>query len=238
MSAPLPPHGTLARYRRRPKPCRCSRCRAAASRNAKLREFNRSRGMSALVDAAPIREHIEALRGVGIGLRTLAARTEVSHSALFHIVSGRTRNVRRAVATAVLGVPVDPNTRRAGAVAPALATTRRLQALAVLGWSLVELSGRSGLDRDLLSMLRLGKYAGVTRGVEAAVEQLFADLWDQAPPRRTRQEKSAYSRTRSQATAQDWAPPMAWDDETIGDPAARPAHRLSTPRRRRQEQVA
>lgn len=224
-----PPHGTLARYRRRPDPCRCSKCRAAARRNAKLRVFNRARGRATMVDATPVREHIERLRAAGIGLRTLATRTEVSHSALFCIVSGRTRNVRRHVALAVLGVAPDPDARSAGAVAPALATTRRLRALAVRGWSLVELAERSGLERDLLSMLRLGKYAGVTRSTEVAVEALYRDLWDAAPPQGTRQEKSAYSRTRGLAARHGWAPPMAWDDETIGDPDARPAHRLASP---------
>lgn len=220
------PHGTVARYTGRDR-CRCSRCRAAASRNAKLRAYNAGRGMPATVDAGPVREHLDRLRAVGIGRRTVSARTQVSLSALYCITAGRSKRVRRSVAVAILGVEVDPNARGAGALAPLTASTRRLQALAVLGWSLPELSVRSALDRDLLSRIRLGKGDGVTRPTEIAIETLFADLWATEPPRGSKAERASYGRTRTLATRYGWAPPMAWDDETIGDPAARPAHQLA-----------
>lgn len=50
-----------------------------------------------------------------------------------------------------------------------------------------------------------------------AVRRLYDELsWTVPPPSRIR------SRAQRMAAARRWAPPLAWDDETIDDPKARP----------------
>lgn len=63
---------------------------------------------------------------------------------------------------------------------------------------------------------------GVTVATRDAVRALYDELWDAIPPAAAWRERQATSRARGLAARYGWAPPMAWDDETIDDPAAVP----------------
>lgn len=87
----------------------------------------------------------------------------------------------------------------------AIGTTRRLQALAVMGWSLGQVSERTGLDPDYLDKIRKGsevtlwdqeKIAALYRG--AVIDPLS---W--CPAR---------DEVQAQAISNGWQGPAAWDD--------------------------
>jgi len=104
----------------------------------------------------------------------------------------------------------------------AAGTRRRLQALMRAGWSLGLLSARLGCSRQLLNK-RLHLRSHVTVATARAVAALYDELWDQAPPERDRFEKRAATMARRYAVERGFVPPLAWDDDTIDDPAAGPA---------------
>lgn len=74
----------------------------------------------------------------------------------------------------------------------------------------------------------IGKAAGVTR--QRVTETSRCQTW--VTPRTATVYRAAYDRlsmmpgmsnvTRARAAAAGWAPPLAWDDDTIGDPNAQP----------------
>jgi len=95
---------------------------------------------------------------------------------------------------------------------PADGTRRRLQALVVMGWPLADLGDRLGVH--LANLSRWIRADNVARSTAARVAALYDELWDQPGP----SEKGA-----KRAKTRGWLPPLAWDDDTIDDPAARPS---------------
>lgn len=94
-------------------------------------------------------------------------------------------------------------------------TRRRIQALARLGWSTAELSRRLGKTRSyLLKVLRNDQLEPQT---VLAIRRLYDEL------SMTWCTSISASRTAADARRRGWPAPLAWDDSTIDDPAARPA---------------
>lgn len=104
------------------------------------------------------------------------------------------------------------STGRAGRL-PSVGTARRLQALARLGWPPRELADRLGVASESVQQLRCTGRPTVERGTHERVAALYDELAMTPGPS---------VRARVYAERQGWAPPLAWDDDTIDDPAARP----------------
>jgi hypothetical protein len=49
---------------------------------------------------------------------------------------------------------------------------------------------------------------------------VYDELWNQAPPQETKQQRGAISRARGYARARGWLGPLAWDDDLIDLPPA------------------
>lgn len=224
-------HGTRGAYMG--DRCRCLPCAGANSvyenHRARLRAYGRGTP-NGWVDAAPVRAHVQTLQAAGLGWKTIAAAAGVAESTLCHLLYGRrragvqelpARRVNPESARRLLAVPL-PTIEQlpGGVVVPATGTQRRLQALACLGWSVGEVARQAELDRQRLDRAVRGEdvIVSTVRGIAAVYER----LWDQRPQPVTHADKVAVSRTRNRAAAAGWAPPAAWDDETIDDPAATP----------------
>jgi hypothetical protein len=127
------------------------------------------------------------------------------------VANGRDRHRRRMIAYGRW----EPRTDATG-------TRRRLQALMRCGYSLPLLAGRLGCSRQELR-LKLHERGSVTAATARAVAALYDELWDRPPPESSHYEKVAASRTRNYARNRGYPLPLAWDDDTIDDPAAQPA---------------
>lgn len=108
--------------------------------------------------------------------------------------------------------------RRQGRLEPstidATGTRRRLQALAALGWGSTDLAELLGFShRSRLAQLRQATRVNVRTA--AAVRELYDRLSMTVGPS---------PRARQHALDEGYAPPLAWDDDTIDDPAALPQH--------------
>lgn len=166
--------------------------------------------------------HAATAREVGVAVSTLtswrrwqsaaAARGEQWPSD-FDITAWHARAARRqrAYTTRVRWI------QRTSAVGPmripVLGTRRRLQALAALGWRYSDIADRMGVAKCRIGHLAVGVNPTVHRDTAAAVAAVYEQLSMTVGP-------SQYNRTL--AAGRGWAPPLAWDDDRIDDPAGRP----------------
>lgn len=104
---------------------------------------------------------------------------------------------------------------------PATGSARRVRALIAIGWSQDLLGARLGVSVQRLSHLHR-KQKRVLTTTAARIDALYRELSDTPGP--------SY-RARSAGRRYGYLPPMAWDDDTIDDPAAEPAE-WSRPERR------
>lgn len=104
--------------------------------------------------------------------------------------------------------------------ATAVGATRRVQALVALGWPQVELCRRTGISRGAMSHIARGNVARTSR-VRA---RLIAELYEQLS-----MTPGPSQHAREHAAARGWAPPLAWDDDTIDEPDARPDTGVAEP---------
>lgn len=229
-------HGTYAMYTL--DGCRCRPCAAAASEYNTQLQRNLAYGRSNLVDANPAREHIRALAAAGIGLKTVAAAAGISHGSLWKLMYGRTKpdgtrtpsaRVAKTTADAILAVRPTLDVNAPASVVPGIGTLRRVQALATRGWSIPTLCARAGINRQTIDRLLRSAHDSVHADTARRIRDLYDELWDHTPPETTQRERGASSRTRNRAAKAGWAPPGAWDDDTIDLPDATPNYGTVAP---------
>lgn len=208
-------HG-YARYKRSGG-CRCNVCGYATSEyNARRLAAIAAGTWQPYVDAAPAREHIARLAAVGVGPVRIARLSGVSRSTIKDVKSGATRRVRPEVAASLLAVPAVPMPRTPVGL-DATGTKRRIGARAAQGWTLTHQARELGMSIHNISDLMRQKW------VTPRMAQRVADVYDrmcwQLPPD---PDSPAAKRSRLWAARHGYPVPLAWDDETIDDPAASP----------------
>ena len=222
-------HGTRTMYR--VDGCTCTPCADAESAHGARRRRLQAYGRweSSLVDAGPVRAHMAGLRASGMGYRRIAAlsgKTYAQLQRIDHAWAGHPPYKRLARATAAAILAVQPDLAP-GALVDGTGTRRRLQALVARGWSYQELSiqmGRGAVYRR--HARRLATAPGrITHRTRLEVVALYERLWDQAPPAGSAYEHATVARMLRIAAASGWVPPLAWNDEDLDDPGAKPALR-------------
>ncbi|MFJ4735259.1 hypothetical protein ACIP6V_23800 [Streptomyces sp. NPDC088770] len=218
------PHG-YARYRL--DGCRCYVCGWAVAQYNDAREHAMRRGTwQPWTDAEPVRVHLRNLQSCGMGLRTVAAASNVDRKRLQAILSGRPERgtgpqekVRPELAAAVLAVePTLENLAPNTLISP-LGTRRRAHALVAVGWPQHYLAARLGMtDSNYGAMLRRD-HVLVRRAL--AVRAFYDELWN-VDPTEHGATAAGIARARQRAATNGWAPVGAWDDDTIDDPEAFP----------------
>lgn len=197
-------------------------------RREALREYERHRRRQIAygrweprIPAGPVREHVQSLKARGgIGRRAIAEAAGVVDSTVGYLLYSDPPSewIRADTGRALMAVTleevgddryIDPT-----------GTRRRLQALQAIGWSRTLLSAHLGAAPTKTG--RLMRASRVLARNARAVAEVYDRLWCQAPPESTREERGAATRARETAAANGWAPPLAWDDETIDDPDAVP----------------
>ena len=222
-------HGTYVMYKL--DHCRCLPCTAACSQYNAERERARAYGTwEPFVDARPATEHLRALSAAGMGYKRVAAAAGLDASHVYPLLWGRpdrnggTRRTRarRATVEAILAVPM-PTLDDLGAtvIVDGTGTRRRLQALVTLGWTVQRLADHHGSDRQALDAAL--QQRPVQAKTARAVRALYDELWDTPPTAANGGQARGITLAKRRAAEQSWAPPLAWDDDTIDDPDALPA---------------
>ena len=206
---------------------RCAACRKEhreAEKN-RIRQIAYGR-WNPWVDAEPVRAHVRMLAAYGMGLKRVQKLTGLSNSTLSKLmygIEGRppTRRVRTQTAEKILALQPRLEDLFPSALVDATGTRRRIQALAAAGWTLNRIALQLGWSRWKVTGV-LHRYERVTAASALQVRELYDRLWDQPCPARNAQERDGIRRAVAHARRMGWAPPMAWDDNDLDDPRARP----------------
>lgn len=169
--------------------------------------YERARGMrlidTSMRDAAPTVNRIALHLARGGTIHHLAHQSGVDDLTVRAIHAGRVKTVRQATADAIAAAPLPPT---------AVGTVRRVQAMARLGWSRRAFAHAAGISEGTLS-------AAICRGrIHPRLAAAVADAYERLSGTVGPSSKSVARR----AARDRWAPPIAWEDVDIDDPAARP----------------
>jgi hypothetical protein len=175
-----------------------------------------------LIDAEPARRHARHLMAAGVSIQAIATAAGVGVATVSGILYRRgperprqeklrTENAHRILSVRAENVAtryVDPT-----------GTRRRIQALMANGWPQLRLGTYCDLHpRYVTELLRHPSIFGTTA---AAVAATYDQLWNK-DPRQHGVAVGNYKWVRGYARRNAWAPPGAWDDDTIDDPQAHP----------------
>lgn len=208
--------------------CRCRPCRYATSARERARTAAKRAGTydSGLVDAEPVREHLEMLRASGLGWKRIAALAGVGDTAVCQLIYGRKaavadprhgerlKRVSRRTAEAILAVQPSLELLGRAVLVPSRPYARRLQALVAIGWSGSQLARMLGSTPTNFRLLREYEAdpagARVTVSTARAVVALYERLALSRPPAATRGQRAAVTRSIAYAAARGWPRPMDW----------------------------
>ncbi|MFR9794174.1 hypothetical protein ACL07V_37065 [Streptomyces sp. MB22_4] len=202
---PLAQHGTSNRYA---YGCRCQPCTKAATRADAERKLDRLAGKPRQIPAQPAADHVRALMERGLTITQIGREAGWDPSSIRRLLLGQ-KEILAVNAAKVLAVPLD--VRVSLGDVPAVGAIRRVRALYALGHLNWVIAKESGLSRDAVSDLAAGSWVTLKvaydDGVRAAYDRLSMRTGTSV-------------KTRLLAERKGWAPPLAWDDDSIDDPAA------------------
>jgi transcriptional regulator with XRE-family HTH domain len=167
-------------------------------------------GRYGYVPAEPVRQHVARLRALGWTIEQIADAAGVSNWVPAQVARGTARRLWKDRAEAVLSVPAEPRDSHRGV--DSTGTRRRVQALAWMGWPCAEIARRAGTTPSSLRTL-IQPRRRVSYALAGRVADVYEELSMQAGPSLIAARK---------ARSLGFAPPLAWDDDTIDDPAAAP----------------
>lgn len=177
------------------------------ARREKAARLRRARGVSGFVPTARIISHIGVLNKAGWTNGEIAETAGVDRRTIHNILHGYVTNTHLPTASAILQLrPEDAPNR-----VPAIGTTRRIQALAVMGWPISHIADLAGIRGTQVNELMAGRRKRIPRDQAEAVDRVFRERWMQPGPN---------ARTRTIAARNGWVPALAWDD--IDNPDEQP----------------
>ncbi|HEY1176508.1 MAG TPA: hypothetical protein VGF17_10145 [Phytomonospora sp.] len=173
------------------------------------------------VDAQPAREHVLHLART-LSYSAIAAAAGVSQSTVSRVVAGRYVHMNPDVSKALLAVR--PNAGAGVELVSAVGTARRLRALRCLGWPNSDIAPHVGVTRQALGYIASGRTVHVSARLRDAVMDVYDELSMRTPVATSPTDQGRYDRARRLAQRMGFLPPLSWDDDTIDDPDAEPAH--------------
>lgn len=223
-------HGTPERYKHGPdidnqpgKGCRCPRCRKANTREAKQRRLAIAQGQPPqLTNAKPVQAHLRHLMAAHISYPRISELSGIPRATIGRILYGHTLNVRTTTAHALYSVTIGGPPTSGHAHMPAIGAARRARALIAIGWPPRRVAARMNVsNQTLLTLLHSspGQRIRATTAVQAVAA--YNALWNQNPLLADIT-AAAVKQARRFAARNRWAPPGAWDDDTIDHPDTRP----------------
>lgn len=197
---------------------------ANARRQRRARRLKAAGLWQPFMDAEPVRAHLRLINEAGMSYAAICQRLELPQSnSLQHLLWGRGggpgQQVRRETAELILAYWPSPSDFPDCARIDPMGTRRRVDALAVRGFSRVVIAGRIGMDATHFKKV-LGRDR-VTARVARAVAAVYDEWWE-ADPLLLGFSPESVGRTRANARRAGLVSALAWDDDTIDDPRAVP----------------
>lgn len=177
-------------------------------------KIDNDRGIKRIVDASTAEAHVKALvRGHGLSLRGIADAAGISAYVVSDLNRGLKAKVSRETERKLLAVTAEHVLGRPNAegFVPNIGGRRRIQALMAMGWRHQDLTPMLGINTGNI-IHQQGDW--FTKRKHDAIKDLYDRLWDKRGP--------ATTLSINRVIKAGYAPPLAWDDDTIDDPNARP----------------
>lgn len=221
------PHGTRTAYV--VDKCRCRPCMDASTtvQSQRNRDIAYGRHDTGRVDAEPVRAHVNHLVENGISQKQLAKVSGVAPSTICTLMYGRPERghapyprVSKRNADRILAIRPSLDNMAAGRTIDATGTVRRLQALVAIGWSQARIGKQIGIAPGNTTKLMNATQVSVRRAQQ--IKELYDRAWNRPQTGADWHAKTSATKARKMAAARGWVSPLAWDDDTIDDPAAVP----------------
>jgi transcriptional regulator with XRE-family HTH domain len=150
------------------------------------------------------------LLGRGLTVTQVARESGLQPSTIRRLVGGQ-KDILAANAAKVFRVPL--GVRVSCGDVSAVGAVRRVRALYALGHLNRVIAQEAGVSRDTVCALAAGSWSSL----KVAADDGIRSAYDRLSMR-----TGTSWKTRQLAERNGWAPPLAWDDETIDDPQAVP----------------
>lgn len=180
----------------------------------KMANADYNRGIRKTTTPEKAQAHVQELVSrYGVSVRGIATAADIAPFIISNLNRGICTGLHVDSEKAILAVTADAVFQRQPGTAyvPSIGAKRRVQALMAIGWRHRDLSAKLGFDTPGL-VYKTGQW--ITRRKHDAVKDLYDRLWDQPGPNSVH--------TQRRIAKAGYAPPLAWDDETIDDPEATP----------------
>lgn len=160
----------------------------------------------------------------GMTYAQMAEQIDVNRTTLGPIADGRVKSPTREVYNKILGLRIEADipegrTRHHGARQDPTATMRKFQALHALGFPVQALAPMLDWDPPYARYFLRAKPKYVYAAIAQGVSDLYAKLQN-ANPADFGVTPGYAAAARARALSYGFAPPAAWDEDTIGDPSA------------------
>lgn len=182
--------------------------------DAKRWRVERARGHKRTTDPKRAQIHVQTLTAThGVSIRAIAETAGVTPSVISNLNRGICPGLKVTTEKAILAVTPQAifNRPLQTGFVPNIGARRRIQALMAIGYRHQDLTPQLGFSTGTL-LHQIGEW--ISKAKHDAVAALYEELWDTPGP------APATSRVRIEKAG--YAPPMAWDDDTIDDPNAEP----------------
>lgn len=188
--------------------CRCPAC---ARRTLRLEKLRRA-GVQVLDPQLTSEAGWEVLDHLTGDLRwssaAVSSATGIPRGTISAILTESRGGRRRDLLQATVRLLIAYGEPSAGRVL-ACGATRRVRALARVGWSHESLAGMLGVDPGTVRSLASGRYKTTAAVLDAGVRRVWTDLTEKIGPG---------WRVANHACRDGWAPPRAWDGLDMDDP--------------------
>lgn len=195
----------------------CPKCKRYGAWKDRVWRRRKELGQPTTVPAAEVVAHLQTLHNRGMTPAVVSRASGVPAATIRKLLySGEGRKwvqARTALPLLAVAVPPEPVAHPPKAeLTDCTGSRRRLRALARIGWTYRHVAAASGLVCRQLD--ELARQQWITQANADRISRAYEQLSMQPGP-------SDITATR--AARAGWAPPLAWDDDTIDDPAALPA---------------
>ena len=182
-------------------------------RRMKRYRYERLQGVQHRVPSDALREHVAYLQSLGMTRTAIARAAGYLDCSTLNTYLKRPLVHRKTEARILAVTPDAPALTARPHRILATGSRRRLQALSAIGWTLPDLAARTTVAFATLRGIRDGRHVTVLSPIAATITSLFESLAMTPGPS---------SVSRRAALRNGWAPPLAWDDESIDDPTVGP----------------
>lgn len=190
--------------------CRCRACTTTYS-NWQARH---QAGLTTRIPIATVHTHLERLRATGMTDTDIATAARIPESTLRTIRRGGVRSVNRDTARAILATTTGVSRR---GYVDSTGSARRLQALSAIGWDSAMVADHIGVTPSRVRAIRAHERPEIHATTRNMISAAYDELSMTLPP-----DSMWVTRSRTWASRHGWPPPLAWDDDTIDDPEAKP----------------